>query len=174
MVRWLAAEGAERIVLAGRRGEDAPGAAELAAELAGSGAEVLPVACDVTDRPALDRLRDELAASGPPVRTVVHAAAHIALAPLAGCSLDEFARVIEAKAAGARNLDEVFDDSVDEFVLFSSIAGVWGSGDHGAYAAANAYLDALAENRRARGLPGHVGGLGRLEHAQRARPGQQA
>lgn len=153
IVRWLAAEGAERIVLAGRRGEDAPGAAELAAELAGSGAEVLPVACDVTDRPALDRLRDELAASGPPVRTVVHAAAHIALAPLAGCSLDEFARVIEAKAAGARNLDEVFDDSVDEFVLFSSIAGVWGSGDHGAYAAANAYLDALAENRRARGLP---------------------
>ncbi|WP_461087891.1 acyl carrier protein, partial [Streptomyces deserti] len=73
--------------------------------------------------------------------------------PLAEMSVADMAEVLEGKIAGAVHLDELLDGAeLDAFVLFSSNAGVWGSGNQGAYAAANAYLDALAERRRARGL----------------------
>ncbi|WP_269859622.1 type I polyketide synthase [Streptomyces sp. RPT161] len=152
VARWLARHGAERIVLVSRRGADAPGATELGAELAESGATVTFAACDVADREALRALVDQLAADGTPVRAVVHAAG-ISQPPGTGGELPDFANIVAAKTAGAIHLDALFaDDSLDAFVLFSSIAGVWGSGGQGAYAAANAFLDALAEQRRARGL----------------------
>ncbi|MEK8170168.1 acyltransferase domain-containing protein [Streptomyces sp. M19] len=112
-----------------------------------------PAACDVTDRAALASLVAEVEAAGPPIRTVIHAAAAIELMPLAYAGPDHLADNLAAKAVGARHLDELFDrDTLDAFVLFSSVAGYWGSGDHGAYAAAGAYVDALAQARRARGL----------------------
>jgi acyl carrier protein len=60
-----------------------------------------------------------------------------------------------SSATGALLLDELLDPrELEHFILFSSIAGVWGSGDHAAYAAANAFLDAFAEHRaRVRGYP---------------------
>ncbi|WP_411573150.1 SDR family NAD(P)-dependent oxidoreductase [Streptomyces sp. WAC 01420] len=153
IVRWLAAAGAEHLVLAGRRGgADVPGAPELTAELAESGTRFEYAACDVTDRTAVEALVDRLDAAGTPVRTVVHAAALIQIASLADTSLTEFENVVHAKVAGAVHLAELLPD-LDAFLLFSSIAGVWGSGDHGAYAAANAFLDAFAEHLRACGTP---------------------
>ncbi|WJV44905.1 SDR family NAD(P)-dependent oxidoreductase [Streptomyces flavofungini] len=153
MARWLAREGAEHLVLTSRRGPDAPGAAELRAELEELGVQVTIAACDVADRDAVAALLDGLASDGHTLRAVVHAAALIELAPIATTTLDEFAEIVAAKVAGAVVLDELLDGTdLDAFVLFSSIAGVWGSGDHAAYAAANAHLDALAEHRRARGL----------------------
>ncbi|HEV3292873.1 MAG TPA: beta-ketoacyl synthase N-terminal-like domain-containing protein, partial [Streptosporangiaceae bacterium] len=97
-------------------------------------------------------LLDRLAAAGTAVRGVIHAAAGGRLTPVADLSVAELAEVCEPKVAGAVNLDVLLGGSVDTFVLFSSIAGVWGSGNHGSYAAANAFLDALAQDRRARGL----------------------
>ncbi|NBH11523.1 KR domain-containing protein, partial [Amycolatopsis sp. SID8362] len=88
---------------------------------------------------------------GEPVRAVVHAAGLPQATPVLETTAAEFADVIGGKVAGARNLDELLGDDVDAFVLFSSNAGVWGSGGQGAYGAGNAYLDALAEQRRARG-----------------------
>ena len=148
---WLAERGASQLVLVSRRGAAAQLAA-LAAQAAGTGTGVLVAACDVADRADLARLLDRLAAAGTEIRTVIHAAAVIKLAALDQLSLAELAEVCGAKVAGAMNLDALLGGSVDTFMLFSSIAGIWGSGDHGAYAAANAALDALAENRRARGL----------------------
>ncbi len=144
VARWLADAGAERLVLTSRRGLDAPGAAELL-EL---GVPVVVAACDVADRDALAALLAEY-----PPDAVVHAAGVEAFAPLAEQDLAEFEGVLAAKVAGAANLDHLLGDrELDAFVLFSSIAGTWGASGQGAYAAANAYLDGLAESRRARGL----------------------
>ncbi|WP_290061708.1 type I polyketide synthase, partial [Amycolatopsis solani] len=155
LARWLAAEGIEHLVLTSRRGPDAPHAQALLDEL-GTSAEV--VSLDVTDREAVAELIRRLKGEGRRITTVVHTAAHIALAPLTGTDATAFAEVLDAKVTGATNLDRVLDELLDEgelehFVLYSSTAGLWGSGDHGAYSAANAHLVALAEQRRARGVP---------------------
>ncbi|MFE5120411.1 type I polyketide synthase [Streptomyces sp. NPDC056669] len=154
VARWLAHNGAERLVLLSRRGPDAPGAAEIVAELSGTDTAVTVEACDVADRDALAALMEKLAVDGTPVRAVVHSAG-ISQEPGTGTELPEFAGIVAAKTTGAVHLDALFgaDAELDAFVLFSSIAGVWGSGGQGAYAAGNAFLDALAEQRRARGLP---------------------
>nr|WP_103531645.1 type I polyketide synthase [Streptomyces sp. SM11] len=152
LARWLARSGATHLVLPGRRGPQAPGAAELAAELAALGVRLTLPVCDLSDRQAVAELLTGLETAGDPVTAVVHAAAFVALAPLDGTPMSAFEQIVAAKAAGAEHLDALLDRELDAFVLFSSIAGVWGSGNHGAYAAANAYLDALAQHRRARGL----------------------
>ncbi|WP_032769966.1 type I polyketide synthase, partial [Streptomyces sp. CNS654] len=159
VARWAAGNGAERLVLTSRRGPEAPGAFELVAELEALGAVVEVVACDVSDREALAGLVEGLRQAGAPVRSVIHTAGVAASHPLDTLDGDALAGILSAKVTGATNLDAVFagatsetHDELDAFVLFSSIAGVWGSGGQAAYAAANAHLDALAQDRRARGL----------------------
>ncbi|MEU8466252.1 type I polyketide synthase, partial [Streptomyces sp. NPDC029003] len=154
VARWLAANGAEHLVLTSRRGPDAPGAEELSAELTALGARVTVAACDVTDRAALAAVIDAAEADGPAVRTVVHAAGIGRATLLSATDAAELADVYTAKVAGAVHLDALFDADrpLDAFVLFSSISGVWGSGGQAGYAAANAHLDALAQHRRTRGL----------------------
>ncbi|MFG2050617.1 type I polyketide synthase [Micromonospora sp. NPDC048935] len=153
LARWLAANGAEHLVLTSRRGPDAPGARELAAELGELGVRVTNAACDITDYDELSAVVHRVTADGPPITAVVHTAAHIDLGSLEETTMEQYADTYAAKVAGAENLDRLFDaDTLDAFVLYSSIAAFWGSGYHGAYAAANAHLDALAHRRRARGL----------------------
>ncbi|MET8853315.1 SDR family NAD(P)-dependent oxidoreductase [Amycolatopsis sp. NPDC004625] len=149
VARWLGRSGAEHLVLTSRRGEAAPGAAELAEELRGYGCAVTIAACDVAERKAVEALLDDL---GEPPVAVVHAAGLPQSGTLAETGLDEFEDVLAAKVAGAAHLDALLGDDLEAFVLFSSNSGVWGSAGQGAYAAANAYLDALAEQRRARGV----------------------
>ncbi|MCM4084143.1 SDR family NAD(P)-dependent oxidoreductase [Actinoplanes sp. TRM88002] len=138
VARWAAANGADRLILVSRRGvapADLPKAETYA--------------CDLSDRAAVEAL---LARVGP-VNAVVHAAGISHSAPLAELDDAALAEVLAGKTAGARHLDELLGDTeLDAFVLFSSIAATWGSGWGGAYAAANAGLDALAQRRHARGL----------------------
>ncbi|MFF3249386.1 SDR family NAD(P)-dependent oxidoreductase, partial [Streptomyces sp. NPDC002870] len=152
VARSLAADGAEHLVLASRRGPEAPGAAELSAELTALGTRVTVAACDVTDRAAVAKLLDSLS-DEVPLTAVVHTAGVVGEArPLAETSLEEAMAAVHAKVSGALHLDELLaDHPLEAFVLFSSGAGVWGNGGQGPYAAANAYLDALAEWRRAQG-----------------------
>ncbi|WSY37815.1 type I polyketide synthase [Embleya sp. NBC_00888] len=153
VARWAATAGAERLVLAGRRGARAPGAEALAAELTTLGVGVLIESCDVADRSAVERLVRRIDADGPPLSAVVHAAGVAQAAPITDTDPVEAARITAGKVAGAANLDAVLGErSLAAFVLFSSIAGVWGSGGQGVYGAANAHVDALARDRRARGL----------------------
>ncbi|MEU7688030.1 SDR family NAD(P)-dependent oxidoreductase, partial [Streptomyces spectabilis] len=152
VARWLAREGAEHLVLTGRRGPDAPGAAELRAELEESGTRVTLAACDAADRDALARVLDAIPADAP-LTAVFHAAGVLDDGVLEGMTAERFATVFRAKARSARNLDELTAGlDLSAFVLFSSFAGVAGGPGQGSYAAANAYLDGLAHARRARGL----------------------
>ncbi|MEV0537882.1 type I polyketide synthase, partial [Kitasatospora sp. NPDC050463] len=154
LARWLADNGAEHLVLASRSGPDAPGATDLAAELTARGVAVTLAACDVADRDAVAGLLDRLRADGHTVRAVLHTAAFIELTSVVDTTVESLDQVLAAKVDGARHLVDLLDPAaLDAFVLFSSIAGFWGSGDHAAYAAANAALDALAEQGRADGLP---------------------
>ncbi|MFI9382156.1 type I polyketide synthase [Kutzneria sp. NPDC052558] len=148
VARWLAANGAEHVVLTSRSGSAAPGAAELEAELVELGARVTIAACDVSDRAALVELLDSL---GEPVTAVMHTAGLVQeQTPTAEVSIAEFAEIGRAKRVGATNLDELLGD-LDAFVLFSSGASTWGSSGVAAYASANGFLDGLAHRRRARG-----------------------
>ncbi|WP_442861008.1 type I polyketide synthase [Amycolatopsis sp. CA-230715] len=159
IARGLARSGAEHLVLVSRRGQDAPGARELSAELVAAGVEVTVAACDVADRAALA----ELLAGLPRLNAVVHTAGIGQLTALAETGAEELAVVRAGKVAGARNLDELLaDDDLAAFVLFSSGSGAWGSAGQGIYAAANAALDAIAAQRRARGLAGTSIAWGRL------------
>jgi NAD(P)-dependent dehydrogenase (short-subunit alcohol dehydrogenase family) len=150
VARWLADAGARHIVLASRRGPETDAAQRLRDDLTARGVRVTIAACDVADRAALAGLLERVEADGPPIRTVVHAAGSGHAAQLLHTTAEEMAAVLRAKVAGARHLHELLGD-VDAFVLFSSGAGVWASGAQGPYAAANAYLDALAEQRRSQG-----------------------
>jgi len=152
VARWLARAGAERLVLVSRSGPTAPGAAELIEELNESGVQVVVAACDVSDAAAVRALLKDIEAEGPPVRSVVHAAGVPQTTALSSMSLEECAAIVAGKVAGAVALDELLADrELDAFVLFSSGSATWGSAMSAAYAAGNAFLDALAQQRRARG-----------------------
>ncbi|MGO4463703.1 SDR family NAD(P)-dependent oxidoreductase, partial [Streptomyces sp. M-16] len=153
VARYVAARGAEHVVLTGRRGPDAPGAADIAHEIEELGAKVTIVACDVSDREEVANLLWSLPEDRYPLTAVVHAAGMPQFAPTDTLGLGDLADVVSAKVAGATHLEELLGDRpLDAFVLFSSVAGVWGSGRQAAYSAANAFLDGLAERRRSHGL----------------------
>jgi NAD(P)-dependent dehydrogenase (short-subunit alcohol dehydrogenase family)/acyl carrier protein len=152
VARWLARNGADHVVLVSRRGPEAEDAAGLETELTGLGARVTVAACDVTDREALAELLARIQREHP-LTAVFHTAGVNQLASVDELTYVGLTEVVAAKVVGAAHLDALlYDQPLDAFVLFSSIAGVWGSGEHGAYAAANAFLDGLAQQRRARGL----------------------
>nr|AEU17899.1 putative type I PKS [Streptomyces antibioticus] len=151
--RWLAGRGAEHLLLVGRRGPSTPGADALRAELAALGTEVTVAACDISDRDALDSLIRNLPADAP-LTGIVHAAGVLDDGLIESLSPQRLGTVFAAKAGAAWHLHELTRDRpLEQFVLFSSFAGIVGSPGQGNYAAANAVLDALAHHRRGLGLP---------------------
>jgi mycoketide-CoA synthase len=154
MARWLARAGARRLVLASRRGPTAEGAMDLKSELEGLGADVQVVACDVGDRDALAELLASLP-SEHPLDTVVHAAGLGGDAePFETLGIERLQETLRPKSQAALHLHELTQHmNLSAFVLCSSFAATMGSGGQGDYAAANAFLNALAIHRRACGLP---------------------
>ncbi|MFI9155869.1 type I polyketide synthase [Streptomyces sp. NPDC053367] len=157
VARRLARTGADHLVLVSRRGPAAPGAAGLREELVALGegrVRVTVAACDMGDRADVAALVARVTADGGPVRAVFHAAGVVRFTQIDDSTPEDFAAMAEGKTAGAALLEELLDPGhLEAFVLFSSIAATWGSGGQSAYAAANAWLDAFAERRAARGLP---------------------
>ncbi|MEU7820603.1 type I polyketide synthase [Catellatospora sp. NPDC049133] len=149
----VTAHGVRRLLLTSRRGLDAPGAEQLRADLIGLGAQVTVAACDSADRDALAEL---LAGIDPavPLGAVVHTAGVLDDAVAAGMTAEQLDRVLRPKVDGAWHLHDLTRDAeLDQFVVYSSSAGVFGGPGQANYAAANAFLDALALRRRAAGLP---------------------
>jgi acyl transferase domain-containing protein/thioesterase domain-containing protein/acyl carrier protein len=154
VARHLAAEhGARNLLLVSRRGPEAPAAAELAAELEELGARPRIVACDVSDRDQLAALIDSIPAEHP-LGAVVHSAAVLDDGVLASLDAERLQRVFAPKADAAWHLHELTKGlELSQFLVFSSTAGLLGGAAQASYAAANAFLDALAQHRHAEGLP---------------------
>ncbi|MGV9594989.1 type I polyketide synthase, partial [Streptomyces tendae] len=147
--RLVTEHGVRRLLLTSRRGPDAPGAGELRDELVALGAEVTVAACDVADRASLGTLLEPYTLTG-----VVHAAGVLDDGVVAALDPDRIDTVFRPKVDAALHLHQLtVDQPLVAFVLFSSFAGLLGAPGQGSYAAANAFLDALATHRRAQGKP---------------------
>jgi acyl transferase domain-containing protein/thioesterase domain-containing protein len=152
VARWLARNGAEHLLLVSRRGREAENALELESELAGLGARVTIAACDVGEREQLAKLLDTVPGEYP-LSAVMHAAGVFDVGPIDALTPDLVRSSLAPKVDAAWHLHELTRDvELSAFVLFSSMAATFGAGGMGSYAAANAFMDALAHHRRARGL----------------------
>jgi acyl transferase domain-containing protein/acyl carrier protein len=150
--RYLLNRGARHLVLTGRSG--GKGKEDVLAELRGGGAEVRVLACDMSVPDDVRRLLSEIRAGMPPLRGILHAAGLIDDGVLSQQTIERFVQVWGPKARGAWTLhSETLGAPLDFFVCFSSVASLTGSAGQSNYAAANAFLDALAQTRRAMGLP---------------------
>lgn len=171
--RWLVSKGARTLVLASRRGLATPGADQAVRTLEAMAAVNVVVArADISCEKDVDRVLAGIAASTTPLRGVVHAAGVDAPVALVDMTSADLRSTLASKVRGGWLLHEKtrgFD--LDLFVCFSSVSSVWGSPRRAHYAAANAFLDALAQERRRLGLaalsvnwgPWHAGGMGSEE-----------
>ncbi|AGC45624.1 polyketide synthase [Myxococcus stipitatus DSM 14675] len=153
VARWLVEQGARNVALVGRTAPSAR-AEEVIRTLEAAGARVRVSAADVSREEDVERLLAELGANLPPLRGVVHAAGLLEDHTALELSDAHFHKVAAPKIQGAWNLHaRTLGQPLDFFILYSSAAVLLGSPGQGNYAAANAFMDALAEQRRALGLP---------------------
>jgi NADPH:quinone reductase-like Zn-dependent oxidoreductase/acyl carrier protein len=163
---WLAAKGAKNLVLLSRRGPTTDEAKEGIARLEAQGVKVLAKSCDITKREALIAVLKEAAASLPPLKGVVHAAVVIEDGLVRNLEADQIAKVFQPKILGAQYLHELTqNEKLDFFVMYSSATTLFGNPGQSAYVAANMWLEGLARQRRAMGLPATCALWGAIDDA---------
>jgi polyketide synthase 12 len=187
LARHLAEHGVRHLLLVSRSGPEAEGAEQLREEIEALGAEVSIAACDVSSNARLAELLGSIPADRP-LGAVIHAAGVLADGTVESMSPEQLDRVFAPKLDAAWRLHELSRGAdLSTFVTFSSVAGTLGGPGQANYAAANAYLDALAARRRSEGLPatsivwgpwqtgsGMTAGLADADLARMARSGIEA
>lgn len=151
--KWMVQQGVRHIVLMGRS-EPTPDAAQIIREMSDEGAEVVIVQADVSDPVQVELVIKKIEQNMPPLRGVIHAAGVLDDGALLNLDTMRMKTVMAPKVNGTWNLHQsTINSPLDFFVLFSSVVSVLGSPGQGNYAAASAYLDAMAYYRRSLGLP---------------------
>ncbi|MBE9049171.1 alpha/beta fold hydrolase [Nostocales cyanobacterium LEGE 11386] len=153
VAQWMVEQGARNLVLIGRREASSEVRATLN-QLQEAGAQIQVTQADVSSQESMRQVLQELQASMPPLRGIIHTAGIISDGVLIRQNWEQFNQVLEPKIKGAWNLHTLTQDiSLDFFVLFSSATSFLGSPGQGNYATANFFLDALAHYRKMQGLP---------------------
>ncbi|MFJ1751258.1 type I polyketide synthase, partial [Streptomyces sp. NPDC088116] len=172
IARWLAHNGAKHLILTSRQGPHAPGATQLQQELQALGTHTTITPCDITNPTQTTNLINHITTHHPPLRNIIHTAGTPQTTPLTHLTPTQATHILHAKTTGADLLHQLTQHTpLDTFILFSSGAATWGSGGQSLYAAANAHLDALAQQRHTHHQPatsiawGVWGGTGMVELA---------
>jgi acyl transferase domain-containing protein len=154
VARWLVAEGARHLVLVSRSGATNAAAHTTLSALRSSGAVIQVEQANVANEESINGLFAKLRTDGIRLRGIVHAAGVPGYCALEELQSTELKAVLRPKVTGAWLLHRLsLDQRLDFFVLFSSVASVWGSRGQAHYSAANRFLDVLASHRRSIGLP---------------------
>ncbi len=154
VAKWMAAQGAQHLVLVGRRGATTTEAQQTVQALEDEGIRVLATAIDVTQKSQVAQLMMQIADTMPPLRGVIHAVGVLDDCPLIDLDETRFSKVMAPKVLGAWHLHQQTQQiSLDFFILFSSLSSLIGNPRQGNYVAANVFLDTLAHYRRVQGLP---------------------
>jgi len=164
--QWLASRGAGHLVLINRRGLVTPGAEAALESIRALGASVEACACDITDKAALSALIAHIRTTYPPIKGVLHAAAHFDDALITTLNTERLNTVLAPKVLGAWNLHTLTKDlPLEHFVLYSSVTTAIGNPAQANYVAANAALEGLAHLRQTQGLPALAIGWGPIADA---------
>lgn len=156
VARWMVHQGACHLVLVGRR-PATPEAQQMIESLQETGAQVTVYRADVAVRQEVRGLFADMACRMPAVKGVIHAAGVLDDGVLTQQTWERYAGVLAPKVDGAWHLHECTREmALEYFVLFSSATAILGNAGQSSYAAANAFVDALALYRRANGLPAHT------------------
>ncbi|WP_175426076.1 non-ribosomal peptide synthetase [Ralstonia pseudosolanacearum] len=157
VARWMVERGARTLVLVSRQGRVAPGDEPVLAEMTALGAQVRVLAADLASEAAVRQVLNEAGATGLKLGGIVHAAGVLDDGVLLQQTWTRFRSVLAPKLLGAWHLDRLTQhEPLDFFVLFSSIASVFGFMAQGSHTAASAFLDGLAWHRTQRGQPALV------------------
>ncbi|MFO0940905.1 MAG: SDR family NAD(P)-dependent oxidoreductase [Pirellulales bacterium] len=153
--RWLIENGVKSVVLTGRTGADTAEKKSFVAKLEATGANVLAVACDASDRRAVRALIERIQSEMAPLKGIIHSAATIIDEPIVEIDLNNLSTVMRNKADAAWILhEETLSIPLEHFILYSSAANLVGNSRQSIYSAANGFLNGLAHQRRLMDLPG--------------------
>jgi myxalamid-type polyketide synthase MxaB len=154
VAQWMVSKGAKQIVLTGRRSANET-AQKIIEELETAGASVKVLLGDVSTEKDVAQIFQQIQTSLFPLKGVIHAAGVLDDGLVQNLSWQQFTKVMKPKVQGTWHLHQVTKDlPLDFFVCFSSMASMLGNSGQGNYAAANAFMDAIAYYRRGMGLPG--------------------
>ncbi|RDL41700.1 Thiolase-like protein [Venustampulla echinocandica] len=149
--RWMVGRGARHLLLLSRSGPTSPAAQAFLAEMRDLGVQVETPVCDVAYKPSLAFVLEKYRQVMPPIKGCIQGAMVLKDAVFETMTYNDWKTCVNPKVQGSWNLESLLPQGLDFFILLSSVCGIIGMGGQANYAAANTYLDALAEYRLNRG-----------------------